>query len=383
MFATAESLHCCKVIISAADAVHAAVTDNNATINILSISFKVRPYCRNGGSLLQNSCLFQEKKVILGVKNYQKVEMENNTHTVDLIRLRTLFPMSSCLNMGNDVSLINVRYDESLSFMQYPCRFDGFMAFFCISGRIRVMINLAEFDVVENSFFVYLPGNIISIPEVAEAEKANLNFMVIAMTNEYVESLNIKPYKIIDKRIQLQSKPFFLIRSGEKAVARQYVMLAKDILESNLAYKRESISSLLASFFFLAGGIMEQRAGEEPATDLMPDKAVSRAGHGEVVFEKFIALVAEFHTRERSVGFYADKLCLTPKYLSKLVKAATGKAAPEWIDDYVILEAKNMLKYSDIPVKEIVARLNFPNAPAFHKFFKARTGLTPGQYRKS
>ena len=127
--------------------------------------------------------------------------MENNTHTVDLIRLRTLFPMSSCLNMGNDVSLINVRYDESLSFMQYPCRFDGFMAFFCISGRIRVMINLAEFDVVENSFFVYLPGNIISIPEVAEAEKANLNFMVIAMTNEYVESLNIKPYKIIDKRI--------------------------------------------------------------------------------------------------------------------------------------------------------------------------------------
>ena len=315
--------------------------------------------------------------------NMTKVKMGNDTHTVDLVQLKKMFPRTSYSSLGDDACLIDVRYDESLSFLKYPCRFDGYMAFFCVSGHIRTMINLTEFDVVENSLFVYLPGNIISIPEISDDEKKNIEFVVIAMTNEYMESLNVKTYKLIEKRLQLQTKPFFLIRDGEKKIAQKYVTLATDILSSNLAYKRESISMLLSSFFFLAGGIMEQRAGEEPSTDLMPDKAVPRAGHGEVVFEKFIALVAEFHTRERSVGFYADKLCLTPKYLSKLVKAATGKAAPEWIDDYVILEAKNMLKYSDIPVKEIVARLNFPNAPAFHKFFKARTGLTPGQYRKS
>ena len=103
----------------------------------------------------------------------------------------------------------------------------------------------------------------------------------------------------------------------------------------------------------------------------------------KMVFEQFIRLVGEYHTKYRNVGFYADKLCLTPKYLSKLIKTASGRSAPEWIDSYVILEAKNLLKYSDITIKEIVYRLNFPNQSVFYKFFKARTGMTPSEYRNS
>lgn len=79
--------------------------------------------------------------------------------------------------------------------------------------------------------------------------------------------------------------------------------------------------------------------------------------------------------------FYANKLCLTPKYLSKLVKQASGRSAPDWIDEFVILEAKNMLKYSNMPIKEIVFRLNFPNQSFFYRFFKTHTGMTPSEYR--
>ena len=102
-----------------------------------------------------------------------------------------------------------------------------------------------------------------------------------------------------------------------------------------------------------------------------------------MIFEQFVRLVGEYHTKHRNVGFYADKLCLTPKYLSKLIKSASGRSAPEWIDAYVILEAKNMLKYSDMTIKEIVWHLNFPNQSVFYKFFKARTGMTPSGYRNS
>ena len=63
------------------------------------------------------------------------------------------------------------------------------------------------------------------------------------------------------------------------------------------------------------------------------------------VVTKFLRLVSEYHVSERTVIFYADKMCLTPKYLSKLIKNATGRSAPEWIDSFVILEAKSMLKY--------------------------------------
>ena len=83
------------------------------------------------------------------------------------------------------------------------------------------------------------------------------------------------------------------------------------------------------------------------------------------------------------MAFYADKLCLTPKYLSKLIKQASGRSAPDWIDEFVILEAKNLLKYTDLAIKEIVYKLHFPNQSVFFKFFKAHTGLTPSDYRNA
>ena len=93
-------------------------------------------------------------------------------------------------------------------------------------------------------------------------------------------------------------------------------------------------------------------------------------------------LVRDYHTKERNLSFYADKLFLTPKYLSKLIKTISGKSAHEWIDSFVILEAKNLLKYSDMSIKSIVYELNFPNQTTFYRFFKTKTGMTPSEYRK-
>jgi len=66
---------------------------------------------------------------------------------------------------------------------------------------------------------------------------------------------------------------------------------------------------------------------------------------------------------------------------SKLIKQVSGRSAPDWIDSFVILEAKNMLKYTDDSIKEIVFKLHFPNPSVFYKFFKAHTGMTPSEYR--
>ena len=101
-----------------------------------------------------------------------------------------------------------------------------------------------------------------------------------------------------------------------------------------------------------------------------------------IILEDFLLLVRDHHTKERNLSFYADKLYLTPKYLSKLIKSVSGKSAHEWIDSFVILEAKNLLKYSDMSIKAIVYELNFPNQTTFYRFFKTKTGMTPSEYRK-
>ena len=305
------------------------------------------------------------------------ISKNDNMNTISLAQFRQLFHVSDCLNMGDDLSVINVRYDSSLRVLSHPSRFDGYLAFFCISGHLNMMINLTEFEVQEDSLFINLPGNIIRVSSLEPNQKDKLHFIVMAMTRDYMSGLKMNINKLIERSMFLLKSPCMMLTGEQKQIARGYLKLAGEVLRSSLRYKRECISSLLSSIFYLAGGVMEQRIAE--VGNVMDMVSSDRS---KVVFDKFINLIYEYHMKERGMAFYADKLCITPKYLSKLVKNATGKSAPDWIDAYVILEAKNMLKYSDLPVKEIVSRLNFPNSSSFHKFFKAKTGMTPVQYRK-
>ena len=98
------------------------------------------------------------------------------------------------------------------------------------------------------------------------------------------------------------------------------------------------------------------------------------------LFERFLALVQKHYTEERSIRFYADKLCLTPKYLSNAVHRVSGRHAGEWIKDYVLLEAKALLKSRQYTVQQVSEMLNFPNTSFFGKFFKKAVGCTPRTY---
>ena len=88
------------------------------------------------------------------------------------------------------------------------------------------------------------------------------------------------------------------------------------------------------------------------------------------------------YKQERSISFYAEKLCLTPKYLSSVIKQATGKLAGTWIDECVILEAKTQLKCSGKSIQQIAEELNFANQSFFGKYFKHHTGMSPSKYKE-
>ena len=129
-------------------------------------------------------------------------------------------------------------------------------------------------------------------------------------------------------------------------------------------------------FYQFASYVDDYLRDENIRAAALPDNTRQRR-----MFEAFMKLVKDNHNTERMVGFYADKLCVTPKYLSKVVREVSGRSAPDWIDGFVIMSAKSMLKYSDMTVKEIAIELNFPNQSFFSKFFKSQTGLTPNEYR--
>jgi AraC-like DNA-binding protein len=148
-------------------------------------------------------------------------------------------------------------------------------------------------------------------------------------------------------------------------------------MASDAHFKKEMVNALISAGLYHVLSVWFKSLTQNPPQNHAP------SSRSRVIYENFLKLVTEYHTQYRNVGFYADKLSLTPKYLSKLVKNESGRSAPEWIDAYVILEAKNLLKHSNIAIKEIVYKLNFPNQSVFYKFFKMRTGMTPSEYRNS
>lgn len=97
---------------------------------------------------------------------------------------------------------------------------------------------------------------------------------------------------------------------------------------------------------------------------------------------RFLDLVRDHHALRRELSFYADHLCLTPKYLTTLIKQETGTTAGDWIERYTILHAQALLKSTDLTILQISDRLHFSSQVFFGKYFKRVTGIAPSEYRK-
>ena len=251
------------------------------------------------------------------------------------------------------------------------------MIIFCVSGSMCLNVNLAEVELKKNMMLVNVPGNIIKVNKLSDDEGTGINYIVVAMTKEFVSNLTVDVSKTFTDGLALMESPVMTVGTDYAEQFHQHLKLISKVIGSGVQHKKELVNTLASAVFYLISGLWAEAVNNRNGIESMP------ASRSRMIFEQFMQLVTEYHTKYRNVGFYADKLCLTPKYLSKLVKMTSGRSAPDWIDAYVILEAKNLLKYSNISIKEIVFRLNFPNQSVFYKFFKMRTGMTPSEYRNS
>ena len=300
--------------------------------------------------------------------------MEEILHNISIKRFKNRFPDMPGAALGDDLLIADLRYDKALSVFKYPFRFDGYIIIFCMSGRIQLEVNLDAFQVGSNSLVLNVPGNIIRVSGV-ETDERNLHFIVVAMSKSFMSGVRFDFNRLFNESVALLDNPCITLDRSERRLCREYLDLASVLLTSDIQNKKEAIGALISSISYVLGSIW---TGKLTAAERKPHAPSAKAKN---VYDQFLRLVTDYHTSERNMKFYADRLCLTPKYLSKLVKTVSGRSAPDWIDAFVILEAKNLLKYSDLSIKQIVAKLNFPNQSVFYKFFKSHTGKTPSQYR--
>lgn len=293
----------------------------------------------------------------------------------NLAMLRKHLSGYELIELGEDFSIMDIRPTTPLIGPEYTCKLDGVLAIYCIRGGINLSANLKELKLRENDLTLHPPGTLLKFSGYKEGPLENNHIITISMSKEFASDLRIDFKRVLSDGMGLSETPVINLNQESHSLLKDYQALLSKIIKNSGRLQEDSAKSLISSMInFLAGLWLDK------IQDIRKQRQ-NDTNRSRVTFDNFIRLVAENYTKYRNVGFYADQLCLTPKYLSKVVKNFSGKSAPEWIDAYVILEAKNLLKYSDLAIKEIVYRLNFPNQSVFYKFFKTRTGITPSQYR--
>ena len=300
-----------------------------------------------------------------------------NLLSIPLAQFKSFFQHSPNVAIGDEFCIMDVKLAEHNDVLGHPCRFDFYMLLYCLNGHVKMNVNLTEFQISDGMTFLNVPGNIIRVNELVDTQKEDLHYLCICMSRNFLQGMMMDVSKFFNEGLSLMENPSLRLNKEEKALMTKQVEMMASVIKADLPYKNDVVKSIVSSMFYLIMGVWSDRLSSERNVEPV------KHSRSKVIFDQFIKLVTEYHTQERNVGFYADQLCLTPKYLSKLIKGATGRSAPDWIDTYVILEAKNLLKYSNVTIKEIVYKLNFPNQSVFYKFFKARTGMTPTEYRNS
>lgn len=277
--------------------------------------------------------------------------------------------------------MFNIKYNGIDDKFSKPIRLVGNGMVFCVKGSVHMSVNLNEYDVKEGCLVVLTDQDIVKVEKGSDDDIRDLHWVVIAMSQNFLTNFRVDFRKILSEGVALIETPVLHLDQNIRGYFEDYLKLIGKLANSELPMYKDAVRSLISSMVSIAAG--QWIADINRLRDEKVVKLNSRSEHKTLTFRQFTKLVSENYTQQRQVIFYADQLCMSPKYLSKLVKDVSGKSAPEWIDSYVLLEAKHLLKYSDMPIKEIVFRLNFSNQTVFYKYFKAHTGMTPTDYRNS
>ncbi len=260
---------------------------------------------------------------------------------------------------------------SEMEIFRFPSRLNALIIGVGTEGETSLTSNLQEFRLKKDSLFIFSPKHIL---QVQSNNRFKAHLIVIAPDS--LKRINIDTKRMMPLFLQFGSLPCMELTHAESQSLRSFIsMVEQELKGSETDFSSEIIGELIAATIYKVGDILTHYLTEHPEVD---SPIHNRA---EEYFRQFTELLGEHYKHERSVGFYARQLCITPKYLTTLIKRISGKSVSEWIDNYVILEAKTLLKYSNMSVQEIAYYLNFPNQSFFGSYFKRNAGMSPSQYK--
>lgn len=259
---------------------------------------------------------------------------------------------------------------EQLPQNDFPIQAGMSVVLFCLQGELYVRISLKEYTLRPDMFCVIITGMIFEVLSISNDFRG---FMIATRTN--FMPVTEKTTQVMSFYKCLQSRHCFVLEEKEvMAFVGGYHSIKATLQEPDHPYRIPMLQSYVQILYYRMLPIV-----------LKEEESRSKYSHTrqEEIFQRFIGEVEKHYRKERSVKFYADLLCISPKYLSTVIYKISHQLAGEWIDAYVILEAKTLLKSGRLTIQQISEQLNFSNQSFFGKFFKRCAGMSPKEYINS
>lgn len=292
--------------------------------------------------------------------------------------------MSLLRNMANEFSCIedNCAFAHIASDMAYVSesvrsqryRIEGSVILILAKGKLTAQLDTDEYEMEAPAVVVLHHGASLQIQSNIDEP---VDAYVLAFSPNFIQEINISFTAISGEVLISNRGPMMPLNEREVPLLVRYLSLIHAAMtdQFNVQLTKHLVSSLSSALFYQLMALLYKRVNSTGA---------GAAGQRRTTYvNDFLKLVHVYFTTERSVSFYASKLLISPKYLSMLVKEATGRSATRWIDHFVITEAKNLLRYSGKNVQQIAYELNFPTQSSFGKYFKTITGMSPTEFQKS
>ncbi len=248
-----------------------------------------------------------------------------------------------------------------------PFRADMSVVFILKQGYMNLTIDMVKYTLEPSSVLVIVPGQVCQVMEVSDT----IDIITIMMSEAFTNSF-FSEYSAFNQLYQsIAKKPLTRFTPALEDAFDVYVTLLDNLLKLGVkTYQLDAAKHLTLSMFY--GIVLTMH-------ELDSIKSTDRP---TLLFKQFEDLLRRYYRKEREVSFYADKLCISPKYLSAIVLQQTGKSAIRCINEYVLNECQALLLSSHMSLQEIAYKLNFPSQSVFSKFFKRMTGVSPREYRK-
>lgn len=272
-------------------------------------------------------------------------------------------------NPSHDVLTTN-NFAPGETYPDYPLRIDALTIIMCCEGNSKIVIDLSEYDIKKDTLVVLQPENYIQILSCS----TDFHCKTVFCGRNVIEKVLPRLTSMLPMIMQHRMTPVQQLSEKEaEGLNSFYNFLRLKLEDEPSPFQEQKVLCMLQAALF---EIMDIRIAH---TNVMPQKHTRR----EEIMARFILSVCNHFHDERQVGFYAKELCITPKHLSSVVKEISGRTAGEWIDHYVVLEAKMLLGSTDLTIQEISSQLNFANQSFFGKYFKHHTGVSPSEFRSN